>query len=472
MPIFMKRKIGFTILFCCKYLIFGQNEPKLLSLGIVLQIVKENHPYFKAIQLMPESANAYVRYAKGNLDPKLQYLLKNKFYKNTNYYEIGESGLEIPTWFGPNFFLGLDNNRGTYINPEDQTPSGGLASIGFNMPLLRNLLYDKRRLAIQEARNIEKATDWEVKHEINELLLSILSDYIQWKTNYDLLQLQTASIENAKLRLNQLKTEADAGSRAALDTIEIAMVLAQFRLQKTETEYKFLKSRLELSNHLWSADQKPLEISSTTIPAYEAATLIDSLFQFFSQQVRPSFIDSLQPNLQIMAYEIKNLDLQKKFKKQNILPELNLTYHTLHDAGKFTSNNYFQNYYFGLKAGSSLFLRKERGEYQLAKIKLNSAELKYDFKRREVNNKIAIKQQASLANKSIFEQYKTVNSALQELLKAELIRLEAGESNMFVVNTREIRVFDAQQKLIQYEQKWLESNIEFLKELGVLWQLL
>ena len=102
----------------------GQADTTMqLSFTNFLQLVKQNHPLAKQANLITQSADANILIARGSFDPKLFYEFNNKFFDSKNYYEIGNGGFKIPTWFGIELKAGYEQNQGAYLNPENTTPS-------------------------------------------------------------------------------------------------------------------------------------------------------------------------------------------------------------------------------------------------------------------------------------------------------------------------------------------------------------
>jgi outer membrane protein TolC len=194
----------------------------------------------------------------------------------------------------------------------------------------------------------------------------------------------------------------------------------------------------------------------------------------YPDSVFRSLLPMQNPVLLNTQLNIKYSSLETKYKKQLLLPQLDLKYNMLstpnsNPIGSFTP---FSDYQFRIKFGSSLILRKERGDYQMAKIKQENAALKYDFKLVEVNNKSKSLWQQRLIYKQVYNQAQATVSGYQELYNAELIRLESGESTIFMVNTREMKMLENDLKVLQIGRKYWTSNVDYLENAGLLWQII
>ena len=85
---------------------------------VFIMQVLEGHPLAKQAKLIPEFAQTYVLKARGGFDPKLAYDLSQKYYGNKMYYSLSDAQLKVPTWYGLSFQTGLEQNRGTYLDPQ------------------------------------------------------------------------------------------------------------------------------------------------------------------------------------------------------------------------------------------------------------------------------------------------------------------------------------------------------------------
>jgi len=108
-----------------------------------------------------------------------------------------------------------------------------------------------------------------------------------------------------------------------------------------------------------------------------------------------------------------------------------------------------------------LFLRKERGKYQLSKIKLIQNEYEQKIVNREINNTIAstFNDVNTYRDLIIFQEKIYQNTKL--LFEGEKRKFEIGESSVFLVNSRENKMIESKIKIKELESK-LEKSIAHL----------
>jgi outer membrane protein TolC len=97
--------------------------------------------------------------------------------------------------------------------------------------------------------------------------------------------------------------------------------------------------------------------------------------------------------------------------------------------------------------------------------------LRYDFKQLETVNKLRATSLTFANYSSIFTEYSSVVDGYLRLYQAEQARLDAGESDLFIVNTRELRWVESRLKEIEYQRKYLLSGVEYVQAAGQYWRL-
>jgi outer membrane protein TolC len=127
------------------------------------------------------------------------------------------------------------------------------------------------------------------------------------------------------------------------------------------------------------------------------------------------------------------------------------------------NGGYLNNYKFGLSFNFPLFLRKERGELQQTKIKIENTAFDIINKRNELLNQT----KATLNEFNIFRNQITIYSRnlsnYERLWQAERRLFDLGESSLFMINSRELSYINAQIKLneIIYKNRTSALDVEY-----------
>lgn len=453
----------------------AQTDSTALPLGMALQVVREYHPVARQARLMPLEGEAYLRYARGAFDPKVYLDQKNKYFNGKNYYDNTSAGIKIPTWFGAELSAGWEQNRGVYVNPEDATPAGGLSYAGASLPLMRNLITDNRRTQLAKARLMKERSLQGRDVTLNELAGDVLRDYISWYTASREMELYSQAVTLTSFRLQAIRAEYLAGSKPANDTIETAAQLSMFSAMYQEAEMNAMKSRLAFSAHMWSESGLPMDLQPLVQPTVQGLDFLDSMLASFPDTAVLEGLSERQPELVAMDLYIRELELEKKLRQQQLLPDLNVKYQMLgNQVFNYSSlpGGPLNNYSFGLNFNSSLFLRKERGEFQLSKYKWQGASFKFQQKNRETALKVQALYQQVQYCRQIIQGYDAAIQGFNALYNNELLRFEAGDATVFMVNTRENKLLESRIKQVSNLKKLMLSQTDYLEKAGVLWQLL
>ena len=174
----------------------------------------------------------------------------------------------------------------------------------------------------------------------------------------------------------------------------------------------------------------------------------------------------------IYNFKLDVLGVEKKLKFQELLPTVNFRYNQLgkgYDVLKTATGPLFENnFQYGLSIGIPLRLSQGRGEYKKAKLKITETKLQQSQKMLQVENKI----------KSYFNELVALKIQLQLqerawknyllLQRGEETRFQAGESSLFLINTRENKTLEALQKLMELKAKYYKTAIFLQWAAGVL----
>lgn len=444
---------------------FAQDSLKI-SAAEFINIVKNYHPLALKYQLQNKLAEQEITRARGGFDPVLAGKLGEKNIDGTKYYEQKNVELGIPTWYGIDVHGSYNHLDGQKLNNSDT--KGGLYQFGITVPLAKNFLYDKRRAMLDQAKFGLKMTEAEQAVLTNELLLEAENTYWEWVQNYEIYKLRSEIVDINKDRLKLTRKTFEFGEKPAIDTIEALSQLQSFELQQRDAFLSFVKSTQQIQLYLWKYDKQFYELSEMIYPSENLNEhLAYSDFEFLIND-----INSRQINMHrsILYYDQKQniLESERRLKWQSFLPKVDFTYNF------FNKENYSadhlplfdHNFQYGLKLEIPVFQREARANYQMAKIKLDQNQLDTNMKIRELDVKIE-------TYKNEIQNYHTQidlsrNNLLnyRKLLYAEETRYSNGESSLFLINSRENKVIEAQEKFISIRTKFLKSfnKLKWMKE--------
>lgn len=438
----------------------AQDSTRTLSGGQVLELVRKFHPVARQARIHVDKAQADLLVARGGFDPVLGAYVARKRFGGTEYYNRTSPEIVIPTWYGIEVYSGIDNYTGERLDP---TMSKGQSSfIGASIPLAKDLLMDKRRAYLKQARIFTSMAETEQRLFVNDLLMEAMEAYWGWVSSYNLYQVMKTAVAINVERVDLVRRSFENGERAAIDTVEALAQLQSIQYQETQYRMQFRNAGLTLSSFLWTDSGAPYNLPEDVSPPAGWDNQLVLADMELDLNALLTIAENSHPALRVYDYKLRALDVEKKLKFQGLLPKADFRYNHLSKgynafAGIAESSALGNNYQYGFKFEIPLRLSAGRGEYRKAGLKIMETRLDQAQKQLDLQVKIrqyhneytVLKEQIGLQSLN-FSNY-------QKLLEAEQTRLGNGESSLFLVNSRETKLLEAQQKLIELKAKFFKT---------------
>jgi outer membrane protein TolC len=445
-------KVFYNIIFLLiPFLSFSQDNSNLLGLEEYLGYVKKFHPIVKQAQLITSEGEAKLLKSRGAFDPKLEVDFANKKFKNSTYYDKLNATFKIPTWYGVELKANYENNEGTYLNPEFNTPEDGLYTAGISVSLAKGLLINKRMATLKQANLYTNQAEAKQTLIINEILFEAISGYFNWLKGYQEKLVFEGYLVNAENRLNIVRKSYLAGDKPAVDTLEASINLKNRKLDLEKASIKYIKSKLELSNYLWLEDNLPLELEQNIIPDANTINTIDIVLNSSVLNIDNDDFIQNHPKIKELQFKQESLLIEKRLKLNNLLPKIDLEYNFLSTDYENINSFNTANYKSGLNISLPLFLRKERGDLALAKIKLK--DIAFDISATEVSlkNKVNGTIQEIDSYRKQYQILKNLVIDYKQLVTSEERKFSLGEGSLFLINYREVKLIETELKRIDAE---------------------
>lgn len=444
----MKLTTGFIIAFV--FILYRLDAQQVLSQQDFLKIVKNNHPIARQAALLDRISNAELTKAKGGFEPKIAAELQNKTFDGKNYYTIGEYNFKVPSWYGLEFKGGYNTLSGINTDPSASIPVVGQASFGLNASLLQNLIIDERRATLKKARLLRELNKAERQSQINDLLFEASKYYWDWALTFNQLKIYENSVALARVRFNGVREQFFQGDKAAIDTLESFVLLQDRQFELSEAQLDYQNASVKLSNFLWTENDIPLELNPSVLPPDFSIFLNSSIGNLNdSMQVVKQRISLSHPDLVALKFKIEQLEIDRKLKREKLKPELNVSYNLLGNGLNFNGKDevFLNNYKYGISLNSPILFRKAKGEMELANIKIIDSRFKQQQKTLELENKFQAYLNEIATTQRQIETYSEVARNYSRLLDGENERFRLGESSIFLLNSRERKVIEAELKL-------------------------
>lgn len=459
----MRMRIKFLLLsICLTTSVFElRSQDMTLSLDNALNIVRKFHPIVNQSNLIINQASNSLQASRGIFDPTLMVNNDRKTFDNKQYFNYYNPELRIPTWYGIDFKAGFENNIGERVDP-GMSPNRS-AYLGISLDPLRGLIYDKRRAAVQQASAMVKLTRQEQQLVVNDLLFETTEAYWEWVNAYLVNRVFLDALKTNQFRFDFVKKAFQQGDRASIDTIEALSQLQLFQTLQLQATLDLQKARFLLSNYFWTEQNQPYVFGAEVIPDTSGA-------QFNPSRVQLPVLDKLietamqeHPKLNAIDSKRDILEIDRKVKTLDLLPSFKINYNFL-DKGYavpdlFKQTLFQNNYKYGVTFGLPLLQRQARGELAKTKNKISEIDFSRKLTELEIQNKVksSFVESSSLALQISVSEQNYLNN--KQLLDVENIKFSMGESSMFLVNAREIKLIESEQKLIALKTKFFRSVI-------------
>ncbi len=452
---------------------FGKAQSDIDTLGTTMEfenflgLVREFHPIAKQANLNIAKAKAGVLKARGAFDPKIEANYEGKEFLGSDYFDILQTSLKIPTWYGVEFKAGFDDADGVFLNPQQFIPDDGrIFSAGISVSLGEGLFINKRMATLRTAKLIRELSLAERTLEINQVLTDASLSYFNWLKTYRELKLYERFLKNAETRFQGIKRQVEQGDKAAIDSIEAGITIKNRRLNLEQSKLAYRKSQLAMEGFLWIKNNVPVVLEKDVIPELNLSESVDEILGI-SANLGDAFILEEHPKIRALQQKVNILEVDKKLKADKLKPRLDANYNFLtSDAERINSFN-FRDFKAGFSFSLDLFLRKERGDLKIARFKVQDAELAYKNEFIQLQNKIAANYESLL---SFEEQWFLLDGIVKDyaqLLTAEERKFNLGESSVFLVNTRERTLIDTELKQIGLEAKRFKTKVALFNSLAI-----
>jgi len=436
-------------------------KTQTLTYEAYIEQVLAKHPIALQIRLAEQRAELMQMRARGNMDPELNSNWGYKQFDGKNYYNMFDAYLRVPTVIGVDVIGGYQSASGYYLSDADKLPADGQAYLAIGLPIGQGLWNNERQTLLKQAKVLKSAAQAEIKSSINNLLFESAKYYWEWTLAYNSSLAWEKALALAKEQLQFIKDSWKQGDLPAIDTLKAFILIQDFEIQLNDAQLAMRKARWQAENYLWVNDTLALVLTDFTVPIQLDSIAINPLDSSELQ----TWLANIEkhPDLQLYEYQLQALELEERFKATKLLPKAELKYNLL------ASNNvnFFQGvgasavaeqYKIGFKFQYPILIRKERADLALNRIKQQETTFKMRFKSQEIGTKLRTYHNQVETYAAQVGRLDAMITNYTALIEAERSKFSLGESDLLIVNTREVQYVEAQQKRYKTIVKFLESK--------------
>lgn len=426
----------------------------VLTLQEFLAGVAAYSPLARNARLQQDQAQGALQMARGAFDPKLYADWQQKSFGGKSYYTLGSTGMKVQSPFALSFKSEFNTARGAFLNPEDKLPTAGQALLGANLPLLNGLLIDPYRAELQQARLGLPMAGATRQSQLNDLLFEAGLAFVDWSVAWAQVGIYQQAADIARFRLGGVVESFLQGDKPAVDTLETYILLQNRLFDLNEARLATKVAAQALEAFFWSPN-RPSPPGSPLSGGRQPAVFADTNAPILP--LLDSFLVELprHPELRLLGLELQQLAIERRLAAEQLKPRLDLSYNLLGNGTDFTPANgagnllrdaLLQNYKWGLDFSFPLFLRKERGKLALTTLKQETTTNKLQQKQADLEVKMRNYFSELQNSASQIALYRSISDNYQRLLDAERVKFDLGESSVFLLNTREQKLLEAQVK--------------------------
>jgi outer membrane protein TolC len=464
----MRSKIlALVILLFCQYSTYADST-FVFSLKEFVGVVVKFHPVAKQAEILKQQAKANLLSARGQFDPTIRGSFDQKTFDNKNYWQQLLTEVSIPTWYGLQPKIGFEFNEGLresdnsfkYIGSDRVNLPNGLLYTGVKASIGSGLLIDERRTFLKQAKSMLEQSEFDRQNSVNDLLFYAHDVYNEWSLSFTKVTLLKEAVNIGRERIAGLKKSVEYGDLAGIDTVEALSQLQSFEMLLAEEIIQLNSIKFQLNTFLWNENNQPIFLEQNIVPV-----VVDELEIFLNDTLlknEATLLAQNHPKVKSIEQKIEQLELEEKLKLNKLLPKIDVNYNVLlNDATRnpsIANNNYTQNYKWGVDVQFPIFIRAERGQLQSIKLKISDNNYTFEQVKNSIVNKILdYKVQTNLYQSQV-NLASTMVENFNRVLNAEKSRFELGESSIFLINSREQKLYESRLKRLEAFYKFNKSN--------------
>lgn len=426
---------------------------EVLKREVLYRLMDENNPYVYTVLAHQRIQDKKVIYAQGAFDTKLGTKYDEKQYPLTES-RFSDVYVEKPLENGLELLGGYRKAYGMQEYTNIKTGDEGEMRLGVKVPvvpLLQGTNEHQMNLKVARLDSYQAASS--VRKNLRELYYTVIGSYYQLLFRHELLLLEQELLKNAQERYSYIEKRVNLGDTAPIILTEARQLINEREQRMAESRNHFNNARQQVASYLNISEnllEKHYTIPSLPEPSIDAVEVQGALRKVVENR----------PELHILELENRKLNEERALAEVMRYPEIDVSLYGVHDR------KYNDGFKVSLEMAFPIERRKYEGkssELQIKKEK-NANEIKKSLLEAEriittaVNNANTMKEN--------FRNVLDEISLVEQVEKAEKRKFELGQSELFVLNQRELRTLQVKQKKYEYQLRLLLSKLEIEKETG------
>ena len=430
-----------------------------LTLQKYLSFVSDNHPEILALDATTGQYGADIQYADGAYDAKLDH---NSFSRVAGYYD----GLQASQKFSKpleaynaEIFSEYRISHGDFPVYEQQyaTLSGGEASLGVKLSLLKGRDTDKNRTAMASARLKYKMWSEEAKLAQSEFYYSAILAYLDWVESVSYYKKIEQLVEAGVNRQDGIKRRVAEGDIAEIELLEFETRLLERQVTLLSAERKVQANIQKLRYYMHS------NASLNDIQNAPSSDATNMTWPIAFKNVVHAEVSSNHPALAAKAYEMQELKQKMRLATVDLLPKLDVEAKLARDIGSGPTSLQDTEAKIGLYFSMPFERSQAKAKKSRTQFEINALEQKTNALQQSIDAKL----QERLINltyaRRLHNMQKKQVVLSRQLFEREQRQFEFGSSDFFMLNNREVDAFQADLKALTARINVFREELAIMK---------
>ncbi|TWT40831.1 Outer membrane efflux protein [Botrimarina hoheduenensis] len=422
----------------------ADNTSTAPSAELIVTSVRNHFPLVQQAIAGRVVASGQALSASGAFDHKLDAFSQSQpldFYENYRH----SVGIKRDTYWGGQTFAGYRVGRGDF-EPwylERETNRGGEFKAGFLAPLIRDRVIDANRAELWQAQWERTRVEAEIDMALIDSVREGLIAYWEWVAAGANLRVADAVLQLGLDRADFLSKEVKEGQKARIDLVDNQRIIVSRQAKQIDARRKVEQTAAKLSLFLRTQAGQPIVLSADALPADFPA--IEKLDQSVAGP-DIAYAQSRRPELAELRVIRRQLGIALSQANNETWADVDGGILVGQDAGEPTSSKRDKSE-FELEATVTLSVplerRKALGKIREIRGKMAQLNAKSRFATDKIGAEVAFSRAALIAAGERVGQTTEGLRLAEQMLSAERVLYEEGQSTLFNLNIREQQAAEA-----------------------------
>lgn len=450
---------------CYLILLLAFNNVSLashMSMGNLIESIKTHHPTILAAKEKRLQTEHLQQKAEGAFDLELTQTSQIRTTGFFNGWYVDQAISKPLEAYNAKVTARYRRSSGDFPIYENYffTESGGEASVSLEFSLLKNSQIDKRRVALKNAQfHLDIGLSQEEITK-NKLIYEGVNAYLDWYRAFKQTQVATELLNLASARQQGIESRIKNGDLAQISLTEFKTILLSRQATLLEAEQVLEQAKLELGFYWRDDEGNQRYIDNTQLPSKQLEWPFKSVV--FNEQWREKIM-ARHPVLAKIAAKKSILTNDLKLAKNDLRPKLDIEVKVAEDFGRGGSVTLDgTESYVGINFSVPIERRKAKANISIAKSKLSELQYKQAAMLDKMTNDISI----HINQLNVLQQLSDLRAeqavVAKQLELQERNRFDAGDSDLFLLNTRESQAGKTKLKSIEAEVLWWQKKLDII----------